>query len=519
MEKKEIKFEAISNEVILLIMEHCDVKTMVRLSQTNKRYNNLMGKTKKLMNRINLRMRLGKVNKDESWKIISFAKLEAIFKSIMSNQRKYQKLEVFVPPKTSQSYKRFDLLLLDIIETIGSTIKDFKYWTHDGSFKNDIVQILLAIPNAEKLSILYHYDVDNAIATEIPIDVQQLQRKQFNFMANLKDLMIINYDGDILKLFRCKQIERLNAVFTFRSQEQLKLIDNFLAQQKQLKTLDLFLSWKSSLRCDLNWPAYEFKLTSLSLNKVPLPPKEFFAKQDQIEELFVTIKTGNFRDPLPFYDAMQSIFGLKKLEKLKILCHDYHSDAYETLPEWFFHNLRNDTVKKVKFIWPQQNFIRVANLLHEAEKVAIHAESLDLSRVRLDVIEKSVIVCQDELVYAPPEVPPDREYFERVFAKCVEQIDVTGDVPSTLRIGHINWSNHLEFQLTLQFIINLVEHLPHLENLELSNVHECQEQLEEYLIAERPETTIILNGEVESDVEMESESDTDEVEMIEDDDD
>jgi len=471
--------------IILKILKACDVKTLLRLTETCKRFNELISSSTVLMKRIQFNMT--RVTWDYSGKsFIPLAELRAIHGSVISNQRKYGKLRIVATENDSQSE-----FFLGIVDAIGKTIDEVEFIFEKKFSRDGLMRIMLAVQNVEKF-FLNNYAVLN------PADLQQLEEQNFNFMAKVKHFKLFsrNYCGvSILKLFReCKDLESLELLIDIKSKENSLIIDDFFAQQNQLKLVRLHIAVYAPILS--NWPAFRFKLKSLEVDNVssPLFVPEFFIQQDQLESLAICDSFVHNRDidVQQLFNTMKAILKLQKLKKLELKSFGIDR-ALGSYLERFFSDLHNDTIEELN-VHHSGKLIRIANSLQALEKICIHETCVDLSELRLDVITKIHFHSAWQIIYSPPEVP-DREELESVFIKCFKNRNAIHSL-GTIRIGHPNWLRHR--QLTFEFCKHLIEKSPQLEKLVLFNVHDCYDELRAYLTDNKPPwlTKIKLNGEM-----------------------
>jgi len=494
---------------ILEILKACDGKTLLRLTETCKRFNELISSSAKLTKRIQFNMTrvtwdLNCRNTIEMTEIerknyageisTPLAELRAILDSVISNQRKYGKLKIvrnILLSKDERNALLFDEtneerldIFLAIVDAIGKTINECELEILRSSF---FTRTLLAVQNVEKFFL-------NNCAYLNPADFRQLENQNFNFMAKVNHFKLFcrYHDGfSILKLFReCKDLESLEFRTHDITNADKQIIDNFIAQQNQLKSLKLDIAYYAPT--SLNWPAFRFKLKSLELHKFYMPEfvPELFIQQDQLES-FAIINSFchcHINSAQQFCDAMKAILRLPKLKKLEVLV-EHNEERCSELPECFFSDLYNNTIEELNIVLCG-NFIRIANSLQAVKKIRYREVEIDLSALRLDVIAKVHFSSNGNIIYSPPEVPPDREELESAFTKlfCNRK---RSDPIKQIHFGHPDWlRHHQEFQLTFGFCKHLIEKSPQLRSLVLFNVHDCYDELRAYLIDNKPASLI-----------------------------
>jgi len=81
-------------------------------------------------------------------------------------------------------------------------------------------------------------------------------------------------------------------------------------------------------------------------------------------------------------------------------------------------------------------------------------QTYDLSDLGLDEIARSQLIGdQLRLIYAPPNVPEDRESFEEAMMKCLQQSSNVKEV----QIGHPDWLEQKPFCMSFRFCKTLME--------------------------------------------------------------
>jgi len=248
-----MELEQLHSYAIIEIMKFCDVESMLRFSETSKRYNEIMSSSAELTRRICFNM---KPDYSKSF-FKCLCNVLAMLKSVVSHQRKYTKAKMAFEgyydndkeERNNGMARQFRSISIDTVEVFGKTITDF-----DLTIKNDAIfdydvdadlkRVMQAIPNVKKLSLKYYDSNDHGYIYEFGVldeaQLLELEQQNFKFMASVKDLKIEKFDHDVLQLFRdCTNLKSFDFKTNFISDRQNAMIDNFLAKQIQLKHLKL----------------------------------------------------------------------------------------------------------------------------------------------------------------------------------------------------------------------------------------------------------------------------------------
>jgi len=508
-----MELEQLHSDVIINIMKFCDVKSLLRFSETSKRYNEIMSSTAELTKRICFNM---KAYYSEPY-LKCLCNLTEMHKAVVENKRKYTKATLAFEEfsdiddeeeQTDEMAKQFRNVAVGILQSFGKSITEFKLrlkMQNDSNEADDeLKRIMRAMPNVKKLSLRYGTLCrDNTKVFKFGLlsdtQLQQLEEQNFNFMASVEELNIDCCDASVLQLFRdCTSLKSLEFAFNANTSNIAKRdedVSNFLARQTQLKQLKMVLDLgllsesyeDSSEYANWNltsWPTFGFKLTSIDLSGVFLPASAigFITQQNQLESLSFLIRDEDFlpTNVQQLHDLMEAILALPKLKKLSIqkIAVFYSSLLYtDEFPDWLFADLHNDTIKELHLGNHPMNFIHILNALQEVEKIKISEDecTLDVSELRLDVIKKISVDYVSVLTYSPPIIP-DRVKFEEALTYLIKQGQKT-----FIRIGHPDWLHCHEFQLSIEFCKMLVDKMERYCELELYNVHDCHDELKAYL--------------------------------------
>jgi len=479
-----MKFEELNGYVTLLIMQRCDVNSMLRLSGTNKRFNQLMGSTTKLMEKIKLKISTTKWNQDKhKYEQISLADLNIFCDIIMNSEveRKHKKLEYvygsYIPYEIDD---KLDDYKIDIMEKLSQTVTDFEYYLKQTYQGNNLARTMFAMQNVEKFEFV-SFSIDNDFV-EIDLEVKKLEALNFNFMRNLKHLKIQYFSADVLQLFReCRNLD----TFVYRnddsddesdnhSEYQWKNIVNFIAQQKKLEYLELRVDFTFGEE-DLIFPMFKLKTFKMCNGSYEGASFKFLAQQDQLE--FLTV-IARMNDLLRFHEELKMIFAMPKLKDLELQFGDESYSA--TFPKWFLDNLQNKTIKKLHLHIPPKEFIApIVNSLRAVEEIILYGGicSVDLSEMPWNIINKIYARPHQRLgIYYAPTNILNPEQIENNIIDCFEK--GRWKKLKQLCIGNSEWpENPHNFQLSFKFckyLIDLVDNLK-IDKLYLHSVHDCNE--------------------------------------------
>jgi len=491
---------------VIIIMKYCDVKSMLRFSETSKRYNDIMSSNAELTKRIRLNTKHDFLRYCESYQqnLQLLTDLQAIQISINMNQRKYTKLKLDVnyyellEDASNEEEKhlceigqQIEIIRIEIVKAIGKSITEFELNVQFEMSVEDFQRILMSVPNVKKFSLEYLDEdsygemFDLGVLSETQL--QHLEQQNFNFMATVTELNISDCDANVLQWFRdCRELKSFVFCPSTTFNEQNEKINHFLAQQESLKRLAMsfFEEDKPTPILNLaNWTTFSFKLTSLNIAYIVLPASatEFIKQQDQLESLEFTIGLSDLLTYVQqLHNLIKAIFALPKLNFLSIAGEFSLDHEDQSLPDWFFYDLHNDTIKELQLRLdpPFKSFTRLANSVLQAEKISIESHDCvaNVSGLQLDVIKK-LDVRSAGFLYSPPNIP-DREKFEESFTTFMSKNELSYGIC----IGHPNWLHHRrQFQLSFEFCKMLVDKMHHFKGIELYNVHDSHDELQEYL--------------------------------------
>jgi len=224
----------------------------------------------------------------------------------------------------------------------------------------------------------------------------------------------------------------------------------------------------------------------------------FFEQQNALESLKITLiyieDEAEDDEEQELRTAIVSIWRLPNLKSFEMNLGDNI-----VLPDTFFDELpHNSTIESINLECTIKN-ARLLNFMDAVKKIHLYSfEHMDLSDLRLDVIEKIANCYDRDITYAPDEVPESREQFETIFDQFLQRKPSWDRLSKFGRlkkicIGHPSWLRHQdEFQLSLAFCKSLVEFTPNLKELKLYNVRDAHEELVAYLAANKPQTLEVI---------------------------
>jgi len=399
---------------------------------------------------------------------------EDISGAIIASKRKYKAVELRYSMCGIEALQmeRKKWSVLELLERLATTTTDLRLSISDGVDTDAVTLILFIMQNVTKLDVRLAGFSRNVLTKK---KLLRLEHKGFNFMAKLEQLKW-KYSDEILPLFRgCKKLKSFtNLRFSWSSFEA------FIAQQERLEHLDL-QSFESILK---SWPSFQFKLKSLAFSGASVTNFQEMAKflksQPLLESLDIHFNHSVFKSTEPSF--MKTVLALPKLTKLCI----YYTDIpIMSLPNSFFDNLDNNSIKHLELHNFNNNFTRIANSLHAVEKIRVFdlfSRSVDISHLSFNVISKTSFSSEHFLTsmsYSTPDIPKNREDFEKAVICFLKKNRNIRDI----EIGQRKWLMHQDkFQLSEDFCKKIVDNAPSLKELELFNVHDAYANLTSFLL-------------------------------------
>lgn len=454
-------FDCLPDEKILDIMSFCSGADILQLSETCKRFKEIVVGNKRPMGRFNLRLDFNE-----------FLRLSEALALV--RQRKFTSLRLV---NIEQRYTNSSGSFRELMRLLGFFITDLTIeQSHlSASHFNRLIQNFLPMLKQcklKKVEIMYPEnepdEVDELGNIELPAS---------NKIHKLEILRLIEVSGKVLKFFSsCQQLQIFSHEVHFYS-ENVGHVNAFLCLQSRLKNIFLYYNvYATSIhhlqRVEFDWPRMNFVLESFSLvGNISYNLNEllkFIAKQKKL-----------FRVELCFWDVpsrstMAVICALPKLVEFGIEILRFFDGFYNFENILLLDGLTNKTVKHLLVADAVIATGAIVNMFPNVQSInaCCYSKILQLDNVpyeqfgRIRINKSSFNYSRDfiHFKYEPVKVPSDGQAFEAAVTKFIQR---NSNFLSAITIGHPNWLNHDSFELSVEFCQNIIEHLPLLTDLTL----------------------------------------------------
>lgn len=221
------RFMNLPNEIQAEILNFCDLKTKLKLSETCSHINDLLFSTPKLMENIQLKIDCFKNDQKESIYVLKL--MEKLF-TISNNGRQY--LNIWLFRLDDALYSVASSLLYRVLRDVGADVK--KLHVLCGTFRIcDLTKIFKFFDNCEKIMI------QNAkLAVCETTETESIP----NLLPKLKDINFEFSSTTMPKVFRGVKSLQILTFKTYSDDftDELEEFNDFLANQKSLETLVIF---------------------------------------------------------------------------------------------------------------------------------------------------------------------------------------------------------------------------------------------------------------------------------------
>jgi len=426
------------DDPLLLVMEKCSGRDLLRLSRTCKRFNDLLTKDEQLMKKIQFKIDL--------WDFYSDKSLLSLTDLLSNNRiRQYQNLELKVDSEHFEDTN--DRNFLEIALKAFGKVKKLKIELRIGEDEDyDLLDGFAQVEELEATFFWMEYD-------SFPDDARAP-------MTNLKKLTF-NGECKSLKYFEsCTSLTDFMLNTVCFSEDETKIAEDFLLQQKNLKHLKLHYTINDGEFITIfdkdRSAEVPFQLESLSIDSDVCGANmhKFIAQQ---KSLIQCTFDGSYESPAAINKVLKAMLMLPQLQSLTVKSVTSITDL---------KGIRNTSIKKftMNFV---KNFSEVLEdlvlICQNAEIIVRSGWIIELKDLPSEVLQKFKLPDCEQFRYQPESIPEDQHAFEEHVLAFIRRHSKI----KSLTIGHKDWLHREAFGLSLGFIKDLLQFVPALKSLEI----------------------------------------------------
>jgi hypothetical protein len=458
-------FEKLADETLIHIMENCDQKDLLILSETCKRFDEVISTSPRLMKKISLVIRGNRTRHTE---------LEPL-NSLVHN-RLFKKVEII----ECNSLYDTEVLSIKLLKHLGQTVDDLSFKHCQIIEKSFCRFFTFLLPKLNVCKI--------AGGLVKPNKVEGKAKKPSFDDLPLKELEISSKDenGLLLNYFSaCKKLEKLHLNTKWYQKDA---ITGFLKQQSGLKHLKISIDLKSTIENRFAWDEMPFRLVFLKfIDSLTLNSSQGFVDilkhQQNLKELSICFKTA------PTFDVMNAVCQLPKLGKLCININEPVWKKKKHQPDIdALMGLQNYTVEEIKT--NQSELIgTLFQIFRNLKQIKTKATYLNLSDV--SHLNLCKVLCRSKslnFIFSPEHVPSNAFELEgnilsflARYAGRIEQV----------KIGSESWLSQSAIIFESSFCTMIYQALPKLKRFEIFSTRKTSDVFKPSMIRKTSQIEII----------------------------